>query len=70
MTAARHAQTARASFDGTVSGGGVAYQKHFAVCLETEHYPDSPNRPEYPSTVLRPGETYHEVTVHKFGVQE
>jgi aldose 1-epimerase len=56
--------------DGTVSGDGVAYQKHDALCLETEHYPDSPNRPEYPSTVLRPGETYHEVTVHKFSVQE
>jgi len=56
--------------DGTVTGGGVAYQKHFALCLETEHYPDSPNRPEYPSTVLRPGETYHEVTVHKFSVQK
>jgi aldose 1-epimerase len=56
--------------DGTVSGDGVAYQKHDALCLETEHYPDSPNRPEYPSTVLRPGETYHEVTVHKFSVQK
>ncbi len=56
--------------DGTVSGGGVAYQKHFAFCLETQHYPDSPNRPEFPSTVLRPGETYHEVTVHKFSVQK
>jgi aldose 1-epimerase len=56
--------------DGTVTGGGVAYQKHYAFCLETEHYPDSPNRPEYPSTVLRPGETYHEVTVHKFSVRK
>jgi aldose 1-epimerase len=56
--------------DGTVSGGGVAYQKHYAVCLETEHYPDSPNRPEYPSTVLRPGQSYHEVTVHRFSVQK
>ena len=56
--------------DGTVSGGGVDYQKHYAFCLETQHYPDSPNRPEFPSTVLRPGQTYHEVTVHKFSVQE
>ena len=56
--------------DGTVTGGGVAYEKHYAFCLETQHYPDSPNRPDYPSTVLRPGEKYHEVTVHKFGVQE
>jgi aldose 1-epimerase len=56
--------------DGTVSGGGVAYQKHHAFCLETEHYPDSPNRPEFPSTTLRPGQTYHEVTVHKFSVRK
>ena len=56
--------------DGTVDGGGVKYKKHFAFCLETQHFPDSPNQDEYPSTVLRPGETYHEVTVHKFSVQE
>ena len=56
--------------DGSVSGGGVAYQKHYGFCLETQHYPDSPNQPAFPSTVLRPGETYHEVTVHKFSVQQ
>lgn len=55
--------------DGTDTGGGVKYQKHFAFCLETGKYPDSPNRPEYPSTVLRPGETYEHVTIHKFTVQ-
>jgi len=38
-------------------------------CLETQHYPDSPNRPAFPSTVLRPGETYHEVTIHKFSLK-
>jgi aldose 1-epimerase len=36
------------------------------LCLETQHYPNAPNEPEFPSTVLRPGETYHQVTVHKF----
>ncbi len=56
--------------DGTVSGGGVDYQKHFAFCLETQHYPDSPNQPEFPSTVLRPGETYRQTTVHKFSVRD
>ncbi len=56
--------------DGTVTGSGVAYQKHDAFCLETQHYPDSPNQPDYPSTVLRGGETYRQVTVHKFSVQE
>ena len=56
--------------DGKISGGGVDYQKHFAFCLETQHYPDAPNQPDFPSTVLRPGEKYSEVTVHKFTVQE
>jgi len=52
--------------DGTITSGGVVYQKHYAFCLETQHYPDSPNRPEYPTTVLRPGETYKHTTIHKF----
>jgi len=55
--------------DGTLKAHGVVYQKHHAMCLETQHFPDSPNRPEYPSTILRPGQTYHEVTVHRFSVQ-
>ncbi len=46
----------------------MSYQKHHGFCLETEHYPDSPNQPQFPSTILRPGETYHQVTVHKFSV--
>jgi aldose 1-epimerase len=55
--------------DGTVQGHGKKYQKHFGFCLETQHYPDSPNRPEFPSTVLKPGEKYQESTVHKFSVK-
>ncbi len=54
--------------DGKLQAGGVSYQQHHGFCLETEHYPDSPNQPQFPSTVLRPGETYHQVTVHKFSV--
>ena len=46
--------------------GGFSYGPHHGLCLETQHYPDSPNKPQFPTTVLRPGETYHEVTVHKF----
>lgn len=42
--------------------------KHGAFCLETQHYPDSPNRPEFPTTRLNPGETYKQTTVHKFSV--
>ena len=53
--------------DGSLIGkGGVAYEKYAALCLETQHYPDSPNHPNFPTTVLRPGETYNEITVYKF----
>ena len=56
--------------DGTVVGkGGKAYQKHFAFCLETQHFPDSPNHPNFPSTVLEPGQTYRTTTVHRFFVK-
>jgi aldose 1-epimerase len=55
--------------DGTISGGGKKFPKHGAFCLETQHYPDSPNQPQFPSTILRPGETYVHRTVHKFSVQ-
>jgi aldose 1-epimerase len=55
--------------NGQVQGKkGVLYEKHWGLCLETHHYPDSPNRSEYPSTLLRPGEIYREVTVYAFGV--
>jgi len=53
--------------DGSENSGG--YGQHDAFCLETQHYPDSPNQPDFPSTVLRPGERFHEVTVHKFSVE-
>jgi aldose 1-epimerase len=53
--------------DGTVTGkGGRAYQKHAAFALETQHFPDSPNHPDFPSTVLRPDQTYHTTTIYAF----
>jgi aldose 1-epimerase len=52
--------------DGSVANGG--YPRNAGFCLETQHFPDSPNRPAFPPVVLRPGETYHQITVHKFGV--
>jgi len=55
--------------DGKLKAHGVAYGRHYGFCLETQHYPDSPNRPEFPSTVLRPGETYRQTTVHHFGAK-
>ncbi|HEX5070597.1 MAG TPA: aldose epimerase family protein [Vicinamibacterales bacterium] len=56
--------------DGTLTGkGGRVYPHRSGFCLETQHYPDSPNHPNFPSTVLRPGETYKTQTVFTFGVQ-
>ncbi|GAB2600503.1 galactose mutarotase [Streptomyces capparidis] len=56
--------------DGTYTGtGGTAYRQSDAFCLETQHFPDSPNRPSFPSTVLRPGETYTSTTVYSFSAR-
>jgi aldose 1-epimerase len=53
--------------DGSIPGkGGVKYGFRSAFCLETQHYPDSPNHPSFPTTELKPGETFHQVTVFKF----
>lgn len=56
--------------DGKVKGkGGIAYPRRSAICVETQHYPDSPNQPNYPSVVLRPGETYSSTCIYKFSVE-
>jgi aldose 1-epimerase len=56
--------------DGSVHGkGGQAYQRRSAFCLETQHYPDSPNHPAFPSTVLEPGQRYETTTVFAFSVR-
>ncbi|MGW0337953.1 aldose epimerase family protein [Streptomyces sp. NPDC003011] len=53
--------------DGTLVGtGGSVYRQGDALCLETQHFPDSPNQPSFPSTLLRPGQTYRTTTVHSF----
>jgi aldose 1-epimerase len=55
--------------DGTIKGkGGVVYKYRSGLCLETQHFPDSPNQPSFPSTILRPGKEYHSKTVQVFGV--
>ncbi|MFH1296102.1 MAG: aldose epimerase family protein [Bacteroidota bacterium] len=57
--------------DGSIRGkGGAVYNKHYGLCLETQHFPDSPNQKDFPNTILKPGETYREITVYKFGVVE
>src|SRR5438445_1226751 len=56
--------------DGTITGkGGKVYQKRSALCLETQHFPDSPNHPKFPSTELKPGQTYHTVTIYRFSAR-
>lgn len=53
--------------DGSLSGkGGAVYEQRTGFCLETQHFPDSPNQPEFPSTILRPGEEYRSSTVFRF----
>ena len=57
--------------DGTVTGKkGITYQQRCGICLETQKYPDTPNKPEWPSAVLRPGETYQSHTTFAFSVRK
>nr|WP_222841420.1 aldose epimerase family protein [Hymenobacter sp. BT188] len=57
--------------DGTLTGkGGTKYVKNAGFCLETQHFPDSPNQPKFPNTILKPGETLRSSTVHQFGVRK
>ena len=57
--------------DGSLTNtyNGVKYIKHAALCLETQHFPDSPNQPSFPNTILKPGETFHQTTIYQFSVK-
>ena len=56
--------------DGSIVGkSGARYEKYAGLCLETQHYPDSPNHPAFPSTLLRPGQTFRSTTILKFGTR-
>jgi aldose 1-epimerase len=56
--------------DGTLTGkGGKVYNKYYGFCLETQHFPDSPNQPDFPSTILKPGEIFTSHTVYQFSVR-
>ncbi len=56
--------------DGTVTGKqGHVYKRRYGLCLETQHFPDSPNHPDFPSTILKPGETFKSKTVFKFSTK-
>jgi aldose 1-epimerase len=54
--------------DGTLGKGGIGYGSYAGICLETQHFPDSPNRPEFPSTILRPGTEFTSRTTFRFRV--
>lgn len=57
-------------FDGSLRGkAGAIYRQHAGFCLETQHYPDSVNKPHFPPTVLRPGQTFRSTTVHRFSAK-
>lgn len=57
--------------DGTITGkNGIIYKHRYGFCLETQHYPDSPNKPNFPSTVLRPGEKYDTTTIYRFSTRK
>ncbi|AFL88072.1 galactose mutarotase-like enzyme [Terriglobus roseus DSM 18391] len=57
--------------NGMLTGrGGIKYTKHMGFCLETQHFPDSPNEPSFPSTVLRPGQTASSTTIFTFGIKK
>ncbi len=59
------------SLDGTVVGkGGKRYHQYGGVCLETQHFPDSPNHPEFPSVILEPGRKYSSLTIYEFSVRK
>ena len=56
--------------DGSIKGkNGIMYEKHFGFCLETQHFPDSPNQKDFPSTILYPGESYTYSTIYEFSVK-
>jgi len=56
--------------DGSLSSGDFTYVQHAGFCLETQHFPDSPNQENFPNTILRPGEKYVTQTIYTFGVAE
>jgi aldose 1-epimerase len=57
--------------NGSIKGkGGIVYRQHYGLCLETQHFPDSPNQQAFPSSILRPGASYSQKTIYRFSVIE
>jgi len=56
--------------DGSIKGkNGIAYPRNAALCLETQHFPDSPNHPAFPTTTLNPGQKFHSETIYRFSTR-
>ena len=55
--------------DGSMKGNGGVYRHRSALCLETQHFPDSPNHPSFPTTILHPGEEFHQTTIYRFSTK-
>ena len=55
--------------DGSLKGVGGVYKKQYGFCLETQHFPDSPNQPKFPSSILEPGKSYHHITIYRFSTE-
>src|SRR5262249_32865420 len=56
--------------DGTIKGkDGISYRQHHGFCLEAQHFPDSVHHPNFPSTILEPGQTYAQTTIYKFSAR-
>lgn len=56
--------------DGSLESGGISYEQYNGLCLETQHFPDSPNQPDFPNAILHPGEKFKSRTIFKFGVEK
>ncbi len=52
-----------------IGKGGIVYENYWGICLETQHFPDSPNQPSFPNTILRPGEEYSHTVIHRFSAE-
>jgi aldose 1-epimerase len=52
--------------NGNDKGNGVAYQRRTGLCLEAQGFPDTPNKPQFPSVTLKPGDVYHQTTIYQF----
>jgi aldose 1-epimerase len=59
-----------ANFAGLSGPHAYTYPKYLGLCLETQHFPDSPNQTQFPSTTLQPGQTFHPTTIHKFKIEK